>query len=297
MSANRNINALARLKRLYELPPKDVLRKVARRVRGQNGVDIAEILASPKHMRHQRVYDMLSRYETILARAIGWPALDFAGRRVLELGCGPMLGWAPLALFCGAERVVAVDPEWEPAVLRHPLVAKRYLGGLFKDLSAVYGPRVSFEDFREGIATRCEAIPATLLEARLEGPFDIVLSNSCLEHIVPLDRSLQRLAEISAPDCRFLHLVDFGNHRATRNPFDDIYDRDPETYASTFGTHINLLRGPDMLRLFEAAGLPAVLVPYYSQADDYDGGIAACWRDTFSDEELFLKAALIASPA
>ena len=63
---------------------------------------IEKILRSPKHMDHCKVLDRLSRFQTVLARKTDWQPLAFSGRRVVEIGAGPLLGMAPIALFLGA---------------------------------------------------------------------------------------------------------------------------------------------------------------------------------------------------
>ncbi len=286
------------IRRLYEMPPKEVVRKLAGKLRrgGSGRPQLADILASPKALRPQRPYDFLSRYETIIGRHHDWPKIDFAGRAVLEIGCGPMLGWAPLAVFLGCQRYTCVEPYADLEVLKAPQLVEGYLLGLHRDLTALYGPRQPFEAFLDDLFARVEVVEHELLTAEVEGPYEVMLSNSCLEHIFPLEPSVARMKQLAAADCRFIHLVDFGNHQSGRDPFAGLYQATPEAYIATRGKEINLLRGVDVLGIFRDQGFAAALVPYYSAEDFSRGDIAAYWSERYQRDELFLKVALIAGP-
>jgi hypothetical protein len=286
------------IRRLYEMPPKEAVRKLGRKLRRSrhDRPQLADILASPKALRSQRPYDFLSRYETIIGRHHDWPNIDFSDRSVIEIGCGPMLGWAPLAVFLGCRRYTCVEPYIDLEVLRAPQLVEGYFLGLHRDLTALYGPHQPFEAFLADLFARVEVVDRELLAADITGPYDVMLSNSCLEHIFPLEPSLARLKELAANDCRFIHLVDFGNHRSRREPFAGLYEVEPEAYLATHGRGINLLRGVDVLRCFRDQGFAATLVPYYSAEEFYQGEVAEYWSDRYQPAELFLKVALIAGP-
>lgn len=286
------------LRRLYELPPKEVVRRSLLRLRGrEKGVaDLGDILASPKHIRPQRLYDMLSRYEAIIRRHYPWPSLEFDDRSVLEIGAGPLLGFAPLAVFLDCARYLCIEPGYNPKIFESQEIAELYFLPLHKDLSALFGERLRFDEYLNCLRDRVRVEPVDFLDAPIEGSFDIAISNSCLEHIFPLDESIQRLTSVLRPEARFIHLIDFGNHRVGRSPFNGMYSCEPETYFAKFGKKINLLRGPDVLRIFRDAGLDAALVPYYLFDEFYEEDIAPYWSERYSKDELFLKAAIIAGP-
>ena len=84
---------------------------------------------------------------------------------------------------------------------------------------------------------------------------DIIISNSCLEHIAGLDAALAVLAGLTAPHGRFMHMVNFGNHRNRVSPFATIYEMAPEEYHRLYGAHINLFRPSDVEEFFAAAGI------------------------------------------
>lgn len=284
-----------RLAQLYDRSPRQIVAALGRRLRPSNVLfDVDEVFSSAKHMRSQRPYDFLSRYEAIIDRVLGaGHKLDFEAKRVLEIGCGPLLGWAPLAIFLGARDCVSVEPMFNPDIIRHVTMRERYLLLQYKDLTALYGPRMEFEEFATKVLNGVRVERCGLADANIEEPVDIVLSNSVLEHIFPLDSAITKLREMSAPGSRFLHLVDFGNHRATRNPFDGVYAVEPDIYRARVDDSINLLRAPDMVTLFEASGFTANLVPYYVSPEFHDGKICEYWRARYTDEVLFLKAAIL----
>ena len=114
--------------RLYDRSPRQLIIALGRRLRSKGGkFDVAEVLSSAKHMQSQRPYNFLNRYETIINRVLGdGYRLDFQDKRVLEIGCGPLLGWAPLAIFLGARDYVCVEPMFNPDILRKNIVRERY---------------------------------------------------------------------------------------------------------------------------------------------------------------------------
>lgn len=249
---SKGIKKMNPLLQLYELPPKEWGRRAVAKLKSCNNrrLTIDEILSSSKHMRPQRMYDYLSRYETIVARYYSWTPIDFTGRVVVELGAGPVLGWAPLAVFLGCAQYTCIDPSCNPAILEDPRFIRRYLLYVHKDLSALYGSRMTFETFLMKLRERIRVISKEVLETDLSGSFEVILSNSCLEHIFPLDATIVRLKSLSSPDCRFIHLVDFGSHRQGINPFNGMYIVEPASYFTRYGKNINLLRGPDVLQIF-----------------------------------------------
>lgn len=287
---------LHKLKLLYDLPPRATVRLLRNKLSGGGGMTVDDLLHSDKNMRTQRVYDFLSRYEAVLGRKIGWPGFDFQGARVLELGPGPVLGFAPLAVFNGAESCLCIEPEAVPGVLDDERLREMYFFNLHNDLTNVYGPKMDFEEFMEALARRVRVERATVLDARLEGPIDVILSNSCLEHVFPLEESLRGIGKESSEGCRFVHLVDFGNHRSKANPFSGIYDRTPEEYFRTFGRGVNLKRPPDVLRALQDAGFNAVLTPTSVRTDLLPENIHQYWIERYSREDLAIRVALFSDP-
>jgi hypothetical protein len=261
------------------------------------GPSVKDVLSSQKHMRSQRLYDYLSRYEAIITRRHTWTPIDFTDRKVVELGSGPVLGWAPLAVFLGCSSYTCVEPFYNPAILDIPSFIQRYLMQIYKDLSALYGPSMTFEEYLKRLKERIQIVQKRFLEVDLDGSFDIALSNSCLEHVFPLDATIARLKNLSAPKCRFIHVVDFGNHQQSNHPFNNIYTVEPEAYLAKYGKKINLLRASDILSIFRDAGFEVSLTPYYHCREFFSETPIPYWTKRYSENILFLKTGIFFSSA
>lgn len=97
-----------------------------------------ELLSSAKHTRGIRFAELLLRQEVIAQGAFaGWAPLQFEGKRVVEVGCGPLAGFGPLAIFCGAALFESAEPEWDPALFSSEQVRRKYLRTFHADLTAV----------------------------------------------------------------------------------------------------------------------------------------------------------------
>ena len=257
----------------------------------------AELMSSPKHGRGIRFAELLLRQEQVVRRQMPWEPLDFADRRVVEIGCGPLAGFGPLAVFLGASMFASAEPEWDAELFFSAPVRDRYLRFFHADLCAAYGPRLDFTQFIAALRERMRIHRGGFESAPLEGPADIVLSQSCLEHVFPLDPTVARLAALQTKQTRFLHLVDFGNHYPTGNPFDGLYEQPPEDYIARRGKAINLLRAPDVVAAFTQAGIAARSIVSRTMKDTYAGKIHPWWRERYEDAALFTQLALVVGPA
>lgn len=285
---------LSRILHLLDLTPREAWRLLRRRLpvlRAGPAWTADELLQSAKHVRGIRYAEHLLRHEAIARRHVGWKQLDFAGRRVVEIGCGPLAGYGPLAVFCGAASYQSAEPEWSGDLFFSEAVTSRYLKVLHADLTALYGERMSFPEFRTALRERMLIHVAPFDAAPIEGPVDVVLSQSVLEHVFPPEAVIDKLVAIHGPATRHLHLVDFGNHYPTAHAFDGLYDQDPDAYIRDRGKAINLLRVPDILRLFQSRGLPAVGIPI--RALDVDPVRVSPWWRRYETDDLRIQLALI----
>jgi len=284
--------------RLYETTPRQWLRAARRRLapRRAAGFSLEDLLEKRDALRPQKFTDFFGRYERIVRRhRPDSVPLDFGDKVVLELGSGPLLGFAPLAVFFGCRRYVCVDPTLDKAVLSHPVLRERYFSAIYDDLTAMHGPRQSLEAFLASLSD--SIVPVQSIEHLPTEPgIDIVLSNSCLEHIDDLAATLAALRGRCYQRATHLHLVDFGNHRRSPHPFSDVYEQPPEDYQRRFGRGINLMRGTDVVKSFQQAGFPAVLIRYYDAERTYHGTIHPWWQERYARADLFLKAGIIYVP-
>ena len=282
---------------LLSLTPFETWRLVRRRLpvlRDGPAWTAGELLSSAKHVRGIRFAELLLRQEAIVRRHMDWPALDFEGQHVVEVGCGPLAGFGPLAIFCGASQFESAEPEWDAELFFSQAIADGYLAGFHADLVALYGPRLDFGAFRRALAERMIIHRTGFEAAPMAGGADIVLSQSCLEHVFPLASTVARLAAIQTPQTRFLHLVDFGNHYPTLNPLEGLYEQPPEAYIARRGHAINLLRSSDVAHLFAANRLEARVIPSRAVRDTYRGSIHPWWKERYDEGALFTQLALVA---
>lgn len=257
----------------------------------------AELLSSGKHGRGIRFAELLLRQEAIVRRHMAWQPLDFADKRVVEVGCGPLAGFGPVAIFCGAAAFESAEPEWDESLFHSDAVTNRYLRIFHADLAALYGARMDFATFAQALRERLRVYRCGFEVAPIGGPADIVLSQSCLEHVFPLEATVAKLASIQTPQTRFLHLVDFGNHYPTGNPFDGLYEQLPDDYIARRGKAINLKRAPDVLSLFTCHGIPAQSIASRIFREFYAGGIHPWWREHYDETALFTQLALVVGPS
>ena len=256
-----------------------------------------ELLSSSKHSRGIRFAELLLRQEAVVRRHMPWEPLDYEGKRVVEIGCGPLAGFGPLAIFCGAKSFESAEPEWDPALFASQPVADRYLRVFHADLVSLFSPRMDFGAFRTALDTRMNVHRTGFESAPIQGSVDIVLSQSCLEHVFPIEATIDKLAAIQGPKTRFLHLVDFGNHYPTINPFVGLYGQPPADYIARRGKAINLQRAPDVAKLFESRGIRARVVPSRVLDGNHGEAIHPWWRERYDDAALFTQLALVAGPA
>lgn len=257
----------------------------------------SELLSSGKHGRGIRFAELLLRQEAIVRRNMVWEPLDFEGRRVVEIGCGPLAGFGPLVIFCGAASFESAEPEWNPKLFFSEEVSERYLRIFHSDLVALYGPRLEFDSFRSALIERMKIHRVGFEAAPIQTPVDIILSQSCLEHVFLIEETLDKLAAIQGAKSRFLHLVDFGNHYPTGNPFEGLYAQPAGDYIARHGNAINLLRMSDIESLFASRGISALVIPSRRITGSFPGVIHLWWRERYADMALFTQLALVAGPS
>jgi hypothetical protein len=291
---------MSRLSYLLSITPRETWRILRHRLPGLRGGPAwtaDELLTSSKHGRGVRFAELLLRQEAIVRRHMPWEPLDFEGRRVVEVGCGPLAGYGPLAVFCGAMRFESADPEWDERLFSSDEIAERYLRTFHADLVGLYGQRMDFAQFRQALAEKLLIHRCGFETAHIERPVDIVLSQSCLEHLFPIEKALDKLAAIQTPATRSLHLVDFGNHYPTVNPFDGLYDCPPTEYIRRRGAAINLLRAPDVAALFANRGIQVRMIVSREISGPLPKKPNAWWCERYDDDALQTQLALFAGPS
>ena len=290
---------MSKLNYLLSLTPLETWRILRHRLpvlRGGPAWTANELMSSAKYGRGIRFAELLMRQEAIARRHCEWAPLNFVGKRVVEVGCGPLGGYGPLAIFCGATVFESAEPEWDESIISNKLVIDRYLSVFHADLVGLYGPRMDFPAFLNALKTRMTVHRCGFESAPISGPVDIVLSQSCLEHVFPFDGTVAKLAELQTPATRFLHLVDFGNHYPTDNAFEGLYEQPPDVYIARRGKAINLLREPDIIAGFERKGIAVRAIPARLAGDTYTGTVHSWWRERYGNAALFTQLSLVVGP-
>lgn len=256
--------------------------------------DLEEIMASPKEMRQSRMLDYLGRYDYILKKNLpGWIPLSFEKKKILEIGSGATMGWAPIAAFLGCESYVCCEPMFNEAIRSDVRFQNLYLKKMHRDLLCpMFGPRLSFDQFLKRIDERVRVERQAYHSMNHSGSYDVMLSNSVLEHVFPLNDTLDRMRAESASGCRYLHDVDFGNHAPTEWPFENIYDAPMASATKKHLGNINLFRVSDVHEMFLKAGFDSQFVPIVRiDPDSSVNMIHSDWTDRYDMENLNVKTA------
>ncbi len=288
-------NLAHRLKLVRELPLSLVYAKIAKRLpwSDRRAVRVAEIIHSPRDLKPGRLFGFFQAQEALLQERTAWQPIDFTGRKVIEIGPGPLAGCGPMAIFRGAAQVHGVDPDWIEGAFDDPAVEEAYLRPHHAALVEAFGPLMDYDTFRTRLAEGLKVEAVGLEQAAPGFTADIVISNSCLEHIEGLDATLRALATLSAPDARFMHLVNFGNHRNRTSPFETIYEMPPAEYRVKFGRHINLLRATDVFELFIGAEIDVNMIVVDQPADKVElVRLHSYWQEHYEMDDLAVRTAL-----
>lgn len=259
------------------------------------GVRRAVLLSNPALLAPDRIARLFGLVETEARERLGWSGVDLEAKRVLEVGCGPLGGFAPIAVMRGASAYEGFDPSFDSDVFNHRAIREKYLEPTHRHLAATSRGAPDRATFLTRLDTDCEFTGAGIEARRGRSFADLVVSLSCLEHIAELDGALAALAAATGPDTRHLHLVNFSNHLSKDRPFHDLYDLHPDEHRRRFGAHINMLRPSELAAGFRGAGFSCRLVPVSVMPDALEGlAVHDWWAQRFPAGELAVRTALIA---
>ena len=132
-------------------------------------------------LEHERAH-----YEHFFTAFFGLTRADYAGKRLLDIGCGPCgsLEWAACAREC-----VGLDP-----------LAGEYAKLARDDQKMTY------------CAAPSEAIPFG------DGHFDSVTAFNCLDHVDDVDATVREIKRVAAPRGRVLLIVETGHAPTPTEP-------------------------------------------------------------------------------
>ena len=151
---------MAKFEYLLSLTPRESWRILRHRLPGLRGGPSwqpHELIYSSKHGRGIRFAELLLRQEAVVATRDGLGAVRISKASAWsKIGCGPLGGYGPLALYCGAASFESAEPEWDATLFESPEVAEKYLFIFYADLVALYGQRMDFESFRKLLRERMQ---------------------------------------------------------------------------------------------------------------------------------------------
>jgi hypothetical protein len=241
------------------------------------------------------VVDRFLRYERVLQKKSVWTPLDFDGKRLLEIGCGPLLGVGPIAVYLGAIEYVSAEPNYQPSVLESEVVWKRFFLPLHQQLDALFDRGISFEEFVDRVRSRI-VVDTVAFEnyTRAGDMFDVVYSNGVLQHISDLDSAVDVIKRLSHASTRQFHVVNFTDHVSLPDdPFREIYRLDPEDYFE-HDSLLNLKRPTEVADMFRQSGIPVTMVPYIADQPARSDTMASYWS-RFDASDLAVQIAFFVS--
>ena len=108
------------LKKVWETPPNKIYGSMIKRLTFSKSIQsydysLKSILQSQKHMQTVSLIDRWERFWKVIENYSGDKSLknkfNFTGKKIFELGCGPLFGWGPIALFLGADTYYYYEPN------------------------------------------------------------------------------------------------------------------------------------------------------------------------------------------
>ena len=206
------------------------------------------VLQNPKYSSINALIDRWERYKRVIKLNINNTAvsnLDFNNKVVFELGCGPLLGFAPIAIFNGAKQYYYSEPFLNFETLKSKKIKDKIFTNLYNELVLNYGQLMTFENFYENVIN-CQPID------KVNQKIDITLSNSVLEHLQSKDlTSLLDSAFINSnKGSIYFHSVDFGHHFKGSKHLDRLYVNSQKKKLPT----LNMLRKSDIEELLKNKG-------------------------------------------
>ena len=253
--------------------------------------DLQAILANAVHIDGRRVVDRFLRYERVLQVKSDWASIDFDGKRVLEIGSGPLLGLGPIAVYLGATEYICIEPRYQPEVLESDEVWRRFFLPLYQQLDVLFERGISFDQYAAMIRSRIQTETVPIEDcARTDNLVDVVYSNGVLQHITDLDRAVAFIQQVSHASTRQFHVVNFTDHVSPPDdPFREIYRLNPADYFED-DFLLNLKRPSEISILFQQAGISLTQIPYIADHPAATSAMAPYWT-RFDESDLAIQIA------
>jgi len=242
-----------------------------------------DVTGSLKHTNPTRLIDRLLRHQMCLGEEI-----PFAGKTILEIGAGPLLGWSLAGVSLGAKKYYILDPAMDIATVssmgEYFVQHRRYV-------QATFGQIDSLQNLISD--RKIEIVNGRAEDTGLQdSSIDIVVSNSVLEHIQPFGQFVSEMRRVIRNDGLQYHFVDLKDHAGGNDPFLHMYPYSLNHLKGMFrrrGQLVNYLRPSDIEKAFrhhfdyrQEVFLQEVSHGSIKLANDY-------WKDRYSDEELGIE--------
>ena len=262
------------INKIYNSTPAELVTFLKKKLLRKNdwNFSIEWVLQNQKYSSISSLIDRWERYKRVIKLNINNSAssnLDFNDKVVLELGCGPLLGFAPIAIFNGAKKYYYSEPFLNLETLKSKKIKDKIFRNLYSELTLNYGHLMTFDVFYEKVIS-CQSID------KINQRIDLTISNSVLEHIQKKDllNLLDTAYMNSNKGSIYFHSVDFGHHLKGSKHLDRLYINSQNNKLPT----LNMLRKSDIEVLLKTTGYINNLVFTYKKGNYNEDKIHDSWR-------------------
>lgn len=251
---------------------------------------VRDIITSSKHMSSCSIIDRIERYYRVICsnNNLQLDSFEITKLRILEIGCGPVCGFAPYALLRNCKHYAIHDPNFNTELLSNELIINKYYKKFYSEFSINYNHRdiPSMSKYLNKIRD----IDVVKDFMNNSDTYDLIISNSVFEHIncKSVESIIFKTYESLNKQGYFFHSIDFSphNYKGSDN-FNDFYKYSP----SSKNNLINYLRLNDFEKFFKKYFYD-VNVLVYRRDDVCVRDISTYWKK-YSKSDLECRVAFI----
>tara|TARA_B100000886_G_scaffold339909_1_gene306909 strand:- start:139 stop:999 length:861 start_codon:yes stop_codon:yes gene_type:complete len=207
--------------------------------------------------------------------------INFNKKNILEIGGGNFWGLMPFFAKYNSKTVTNIDIILDNQIINSNFVWRKYINKISSYVSIDKINKLKFHNYE-----------ATIENLKTDLKFDVVVSVSCLEHIIDINSFFKNIKKFTNKNSNHIHIVNFTNHISKKEPFRYIYEHDKSSYLKKFKTKINLLRLSDFektLELYDFTYKSIIL----SKAPIKEKKINNFWKENYDLETLSISTAII----
>ena len=270
------------LSKLYNSTPAELVAFLRKKLAKKNDWNFSNewVIRNPKYRSFNSQMDRWERYKRVINFSLNQNNefdFTFKNKVICEIGCGPLLGIAPLAIFQGAKNYFYSEPYLNIDTLKSKEVKEFIFKNLHNELSLNYGKVLSFDDFYDQLISKCKPIDKS------DCKIDFIYSNSVLEHIDKkkmidiLTYTFERLNFNST----YFHSVDFGHHMKGSKDLERLYTNSRFKKLPT----LNMMRKSEIFEILSLVGFSKNLSFTYKSQNLDKLKIHETWKK-YSDDDL-----------